>query len=98
VLALIWLRLVQSLRFSQHCRRQRVMSESYKRIMSPGKEVVDLCPVVVAFGAGMFSSCFCGYAPGPVIGVRQVLRERGIVVHGVNKDYKSQLSKSCQRK
>jgi hypothetical protein len=84
VLALNGLRRVKSLRFSQHCWRQRVMFEICKRITSPGKDVVDPRPVVVAFGVGMFSSCSRGHAPGPVKGVRQALRERGIEVNDVN--------------
>jgi hypothetical protein len=83
VLALNGLRRVKSLPLSQHCRRQRVMSEICKRITSPGKDVVDLRPVVVAFGASMLSSFSRGHAPGPVKGVRQAMRERGIEVHDV---------------
>jgi hypothetical protein len=97
-LALNGLRRVKSLRFSQHCRRQRVMSEICKRITSPGKDVVDPRPVVVAFVVGMFSSCSRGHAPAPVKGVRRALRKRGIEVHDVNEDYTSQLCNSCHKK
>jgi hypothetical protein len=60
--------------------------------------VVDLHPVVVAFGAGMSSSCSRSQAPGPVKDVRQALRERGIEVHDVNKHYTNQLCNSCHKK
>jgi hypothetical protein len=53
-----------------------------KRITSPEKDVhrrpvVDLRPVVVAFGAAKSNSCFRGQAPGPVEGMKRALRVRG---------------------
>jgi hypothetical protein len=98
LLALNGLRRVKILRSSKHFRRQRVMSEICKRVTSPGKDVVDPRPVMVAFGAGMFRSFSRGHAPGPVKGVRQALRERGIEVHDVNEDYTGQLCSSCHKK
>ena len=56
-------RRVRSLRFSQHGLRQRVMYNICQRITAPVGE--DEHPVVVAFGAGMFSSCSRGHYPGP---------------------------------
>ena len=54
--------------------------------------------MVVAFGAGMFSSCSRGHAPGPVKGVRRALRERGVELYDVNEDYTSQLCNCCHGK
>jgi hypothetical protein len=98
VMALNELRRVKSLRFSQHCRRQRVMSEIFRRVTSPGKDVVDPRTVVAAFGAGMFRSCSRGHAPGPSKCARRAPWERGIEVHTVNEDYTSQLCNSCHKK
>ncbi|RLN26509.1 hypothetical protein BBJ28_00024584, partial [Nothophytophthora sp. Chile5] len=98
VLALNGLRRVRGLRFSQHCLRQRVMYDICDRITSPGAAVEDDRPVVVAFGAGMFSSCSRGHCPGPVKGVRRALRERGVEMYDVNEDYTSQLCNCCHGK
>ena len=96
VLALNGLSRVRGLRFSQHCRRQRVMYDICERITAPAGK--DDRPVVVAFGAGMFSSCSGGHAPGPVKGVRRALRERGVEMYDVNEDYTSQLCNCCHSK
>ena len=96
VLALNGLSRVRGLRFSQHCLRQRVMYDICERITAPMGE--DDRPVVVAFGAGMFSSCSRGHAPGPVKGVRRALRERGVEMYDVNEDYTSQLCNCCHSK
>ena len=89
-------RRVRSLRFSQHGLRQRVMYDICQRITAPVGE--DERPVVVAFGAGMFSSCSRGHCPGPVKGVRRALRERGVELYDVNEDYTSQLCHCCYNK
>ena len=96
VLALNGLRRARGLRFSQHCLRQRVMYDICERITASAGE--DDRPVVVAFGAGMFSSCSRGHAPGPVKGVRRALRERGVEMYDVNEDYTSQLCNCCHSK
>jgi hypothetical protein len=88
---------VRGLRFSQHCLRQRVMYDICERITATTEEDDDR-PVVVAFGAGMFSSCSRGHAPGPVKGVRKALRKRGVEMYDVNKDYTSQLCNCCHSK
>ena len=95
VLALNGMRRVRGMRFSQHCLRQRVMYDICKRITDAGE---DDRPVVVAFGAGMFSSCSRGHCPGPVKGVRKALRERGVEMYDVNEDYTSQLCNCCHGK
>ena len=97
VLALNGRRRVRDLRFSQHCRRQRVMGDICSRITSPVDED-DMRPVVVAFGAGMFSSSSRYHAPGPVKEVRTALRKRGVEVYDVEEDYTSQLCNSCHVK
>jgi hypothetical protein len=52
----------------------------------------------VAFSAGIFSGSSRGVAPGPVDGVRQALRERGIEVRVVNEDNMNQLCNKCFKK
>lgn len=90
-------RRVRSLRFSQHGLRQRVMYDICQRVTaSPNNG--DNRPVVVAFGAGMFSSVSRGHCPGPVKGVRRALRERGVEMYEVNEDYTSQLCNGCHCK
>ena len=98
VLALNGMRRVRSMRFSQHCLLQRVMYDICERITSPGVAVDDERPVVVAFGAGMFSSCSRGHAPGPVKAVRRALRQRGFELYDINEDYTSQLCNCCHGK
>ncbi|RLN94995.1 hypothetical protein BBJ28_00019981, partial [Nothophytophthora sp. Chile5] len=97
-LTLNGLQRVRGLRFSQPCLRQRVMYDICDRITSSGAAVEDDRPVVVAFGAGMFSSCSRGHCPGPVKGVRRALRERGVEMYDVNEDYTSQLCNCCHGK
>jgi hypothetical protein len=96
VLQLNGRRRVRSLRFSQHCLRQRVMYDICKRI-TEGCEGDERRPVA-AFGAGMFSSSGKGHAPGPVKEVRKALRRRGVEVYDVNEDYTSQLCHCCHNK
>ena len=96
VLELNGKRRVRSLKFSQHCLRQRVMYDICKRI-TDGCEGDKRSPVV-AFGAGMFSSCSKGHAPGPVKEVRRALRRRGVAVYDVQEDYTSQLCNGCKEK
>jgi hypothetical protein len=74
------------------------MSEICKRVTFPGKGSVDPRPVVMAFDAGMFSSCSRGHAPGPVKGARRALRERGIKVRDMSEDYTSQFFNRCHEK
>ena len=75
VLELNGRRRVRDQRFSQYCLRQRVMHDICKRITT-SPDTTDKRSTVVAFGAGMFSSCSRGHAPGPVKGVRRALRDR----------------------
>ena len=91
------MRRVRSMRFSQHCLRQRVMYDISQRITSSA-DPSDNRPVVVAFGAGMFSSCSRGHCPGPVKEVRKALKRRGVEVYDVNEDYSSQLCNCCHTK
>jgi hypothetical protein len=97
LLQLNGMRRVRGLRFSQHCLRQRVMYDICQRITASA-DVPDKRPVVVAFGAGMFSSCSRGHCPGPVKEVRKALRRRGVEVYDVNEDYTSQLCNCCHNK
>ena len=96
ILALNGERRVRDMRFSQHCLRQRVMYGICERITATSEE--DDRPVVVTFGAGMFSSSSRGHAPGPVKGVRKALKKRGVELYDVNEDYTSQLCNSCHGK
>ena len=96
VLALNGLGRVRGLRFSHRCLRQRVMYDICERITPPKAE--DDRPVVVAFGAGMSSSCSGGHVPGPVKGVRRALRECGVEMYDVNENYTSQLCNCCHSK
>ena len=97
LLQLNGMRRVRSMRFSQHCLRQRVMYDISQRITSSA-DPSDNRPVVVAFGAGMFSSCSRGHCPGPVKEVRKALKRRGVEVYDVNEDYSSQLCNCCHTK
>ena len=97
LLQLNGMRRVRSMRFSQHCLRQRVMYDICQRITASA-DPSDKRPVVVAFGAGMFNSCSRGHCPGPVKAVRKALRRRGVEVYDVNEDYTSQLCNSCHSK
>ena len=94
LLQLNGMRRVRGLRFSQHCLRQRVMYDICQRITASA-DPSDKRPVVVAFGAGMFSSCSRGHCPGPVKEVRKALRRRRI---DVNEDYTNQLCNCCHNK
>ena len=91
-------RRVRSMRFTQYGRKQKVMEEICDRIVRGGVSDEDERPVIVAFGAGMFSSCSSGHCPGPVKGVRKALRRRGEEVHDVNEDYTSQLCCCCHKR
>ena len=87
---------VRCLKFTQFGRKQKVMHDICERICTSED---DDRQVVVAFGAGMFSSCSKGHCPGPVKGVRTALRRRrGVAVVNVNEDYSSQLCSECYQK
>ena len=88
---------VRCLKFTQFGRKQKVMHDICQRICRPVNKD-DTRAVVVAFGAGMFSSCSKGHCPGPVKGVRRALRSRGVEVSDVNEDYTSQLCSACHQK
>ena len=88
---------VRCLKFTQFGRKQKVMHDICQRICQPVNEDDDRA-VVVAFGAGMFSSSSKGHCPGPVKGVRRALRSRGVEVSDVNEDYTSQLCSTCHQK
>jgi Putative transposase DNA-binding domain len=90
-------RRVRGLRFGQYVRRQKVMHDICTRIIAnPDKS--DTRKVVVAFGAGMFSSSSKGHAPGPVKGIRKALRRKNVEIYDVNEDYTSQLCHCCYEK
>eukprot|EP00835_Amoeboradix_gromovi_P000901 NODE_34_length_31639_cov_0.254375.p7 type:complete len:345 gc:universal NODE_34_length_31639_cov_0.254375:12141-11107(-) len=88
---------VRCLKFKQFGRKQKVMHDICQRICQPLNED-DEREVVVAFGAGMFSSSSKGHCPGPVKGVRTALRRSGVEVGDVNEDYSSQLCSECHHK
>ena len=89
---------VRCLKFTQFGRKQKVMHDICERICAP-TDTEDERRVVVAFGAGIFSSSSKGHCPGPVKGVRTALRRRrGVEVYDVNKDYSSQLCSECHKK
>ena len=66
---------VRCLKFTQFGRKQKVMHDICERICA-STDQEDERGVVVAFGAGMFSSSSRGHCPGPVKGVRTALRRR----------------------
>jgi hypothetical protein len=87
---------VRGLKFTQYGRKQKLMYDICKRICMP---IRNERPVIVAFGAGMFSSTSRGHCPRPVKGVRTALeRRRGVEVVDVNEDYPSQLCSECHQK
>ena len=92
---------VKSLRFSQYVRKQKAMELLCDRVVKCGagnKKIKDKRRVVVAFGAGFFSSSFKGNPPVPVRGLRKKLRQRGIEVYDVIENYTSQLCNVCNEK
>ena len=64
---------VQAMQFNQCGLKQKVMEDICNHIVQGGVAEGDKRPVVVPFGAGMFSLCSRGHCPGPVKGVQKAL-------------------------